>query len=125
MLTSRLALILPDLVAPNQAGFVKGRQAADVAMVLRSILAHASEHSTSGALVFLDQEKAYDRISHDYLSAVLDHFGFPQQLQHAFAATYANTSTYLLDDGLPVGPVSVACGVRQGDPLAPLLFNLA
>jgi hypothetical protein len=116
---------MPDLVAPNQAGFIKGRQAADVAQVLRSILAHAAEHHVDGALVFLDQEKAYDRISHDYLLAVLDCFGFPRQLQHAFAATYADTFTYLLDDGHPVGPVSVVCGVCQGDPLAPLLFNLA
>ena len=56
---------------------------------------------------------------------MLTQFGFPPLVQHAFAATYTNTSAFFLDDGHPVGPVSIACGVRQGDPLAPLLFNLA
>src|SRR6185295_1285813 len=55
MLTSRLALVIPDLVAPNQAGFIKGRQAADIAQVLRSILAYAADNPIDGALVFLDQ----------------------------------------------------------------------
>lgn len=94
-------------------------------MALRNVLGHAAEHSVDGGLLFLDQEKAYDRISHPYLSAVLSKFGFSPTLQHAFAATYSPTSAFFLDDGHPVGPVTVACGVRQGDPLAPLLFNLA
>ena len=138
MLASRLAHVLPDLVSPHQAGFVRDRNAADVAMALRNVLGHAAEAAApprgrarsrpapvEGALVFLDQEKAYDRISHPYLRAVLNKFGFPILVQHAFAATYTNTSAFFLDDGHPVGPVSVGCGVRQGDPLAPLLFNLA
>src|SRR6185369_6608051 len=54
----------------------------------------------------------------------LSRFGFPSSLQHAFAATFLHSSTYVLDDGSPVGPIAVGCGVRQGDPLAPLLFNL-
>src|SRR5689334_9314391 len=93
-------------------------------MVLKSILAHAAATSVSGALVFLDQKKAYDRVSHDYLFAVLSRFGFPPLLQHAFASTFLNSTTYILDDGQPLGPIPVGCGVRQGDPLAPLLFNL-
>ena len=124
MLTTRLAAIMPSLIDPAQAGFIKGRQAADVAMVLKTVLTHAHDHDVPGALVFLDQEKAYDRISYSYLFAVLSRFGFPSSLHHAFAATFHNSFTFLLDDGHPVGPIPVGCGVRQGDPLAPLLFNL-
>lgn len=76
-----LAAILPDLIASNQAGFIRDRQAADMAQVLQCILAHASSTPVSGALVFLDEEKAYDRVSHDYLFNVLDRFGFPPFLQ--------------------------------------------
>ena len=136
MLASRLASVLPYLVSPHQAGFVKDRNAADVAMAVRDLLGHFADEAAAsdsdsptppvdGALVFLDQEKAYDRISHPYLSAVLTKFGFSPLLQHAFAVTYTPTSAFFMDDGHPVGPVTVACGVRQGDPLAPLLFNLA
>jgi len=131
LLASRLASVLPTLVSSHQAGFTKDRNAADVAMAVRNVLGYAADEAVAtnrpvdGALVFLDQEKAYDRISHPYLSAVLTKFGFPPLVQHAFAVTYTNTSAFFMDDGHPVGPVSVACGVRQGDPLAPLLFNLA
>jgi hypothetical protein len=83
LLTSRLALVLPDLVARNQAGFVKGRQAADIAMAMRTVLGYAAEHPVDGGLILLDQEKAYDRISHPYLFSVLSSFGFPPLLQHA------------------------------------------
>ena len=124
LLATRLALILPDLIAPNQAGFIQGRQAADIAMVYKSVLGHASTTSVPGALVFLDQEKAYDHISHDDLFATLSHFGFPLSLQQVFAATFLHSSTYILDNDHPVGPIAVRCGVWQGDPLAPLLFNL-
>ena len=125
VLTSRLALFMPDLIAPNQAGFIKGRQTADIAQLLQSIMSHASFNPSGDAIVFLDQEKTYDRVSYDYLFAVLSRFGFPPLVQHAFAATFFNSSTCILDEGHPVGPVHVGCDVRQGDPLAPLLFNLA
>jgi len=57
---------MPDLIVPNQARFIKGRQAADIAQLLRSIMSYASSVPTGNAIVFLDQEKTYDRVSYDY-----------------------------------------------------------
>ena len=125
ILANRLALILPRLLHPDQSGFVRGRSAPDVAMTIKTVLAHAAEHQIDGALAFLDQEKAYDRVAHPYLLAVLERFGFPSSLARVFFNTSGPSHTFILDDGHPLPAVLVACGVRQGDPLAPLLFNLA
>jgi hypothetical protein len=113
------------LIHPDQAGFIRGRSAPDVAMTLKTVLAHAAEHSIDGALVFLDQEKAYDRVSHSYLETVLHTFGFPSSLASIFLNTSGPSDAYIMDDGQPLSPINIACGVHQGDPLAPLLFNLA
>jgi hypothetical protein len=125
ILANRLAMVLPRLLNPDQAGFVKGRSASDVALHLKTVLAHAATHTVEGALVFLDQEKAYDRVSHDYLFAVLQEFGFPPALARVFFNTSGPSHSFILDDGQPLPAVPISCGVRQGDPLAPLLFNLA
>src|SRR6185295_16928022 len=109
----------------DQAGFIKGRHAADNAMALRAVLSHAAVQNISGAIVFLDQEKAYDRLARPYLEQVLQHFGFPQQIITALAVSFKPTFAHILDDGQPLTGFYVNCGVRQGDPLAPLLFNLA
>ena len=124
-MAGRLAQVLPRLLHPDQAGFVRGRSAPDIALTVKSVLAHAAEYEVEGALVFLDQEKAYDRVSHDYLRAVLLKFGFPPSLAHIFANTSGPSHSFILDDGQPLPAIPISCGVRQGDPLAPLLYNLA
>ena len=125
ILANRLATVLPRLLHPDQAGFVKGRSAPDAALAVKAVLAHAATAHIDGALVFLDQEKAYDRVSHDYLLAVLQEFGFPSTLAHIYFNTSGPSHSFILDDGQPLPAVPISCGVRQGDPLAPLLFNLA
>ena len=73
----------------------------------------------------LDQEKAYDKIAHDYMWKVLSHCDFPPHFINTVQTLYAHTETVVIINGIRSSPFKVTRGVRQGDPLSCLLFNLA
>jgi hypothetical protein len=73
----------------------------------------------------LDQEKAYDRINHAYLLRVLQYMWFPPKFYNTIKALYTNAETVVMINGEISESFIVIRGVRQGDPLSCLLFNLA
>jgi hypothetical protein len=79
----------------------------------------------NGVLIALDQEKAYDRIKHDYLIKTLETFQLPQTFIKTIKALYKNAYTKIAINGVLSAPFQVTRGVRQGDPLSCLLFDLA
>lgn len=75
-------------------------------------------------LVALDQEKAYDRIDHTYLWEVLRAFSLLPPFISTVKVLYKNAETTVLVNQTESRPFPVRRGVRQGDPLSCLLFNL-
>jgi hypothetical protein len=59
----RLAKVVSILVNDAQAGFVPGRQILHQTDLVQLVLAHVEEENIEGAIVALDQEKAYVRMS--------------------------------------------------------------
>jgi hypothetical protein len=60
-----------DMVNNDQAGFIVGRSILDLIELSKTMIAYAEETSQNGAIIALDQEKAYDCIQHDYLFETL------------------------------------------------------
>ncbi|SGY77079.1 BQ5605_C005g03551 [Microbotryum silenes-dioicae] len=79
----------------------------------------------SGMLAVMDFEKAYDRLSHPYLDAVLCAVGLGPKARQWYRATYTNQSASIFLNGWLSATFDILSGVRQGDPLAPSLFVLA
>ena len=77
-----------------------------------------------GAVVALDQEKAYDKILHPYLWAVLGRFGFPPRFIGMIRSLYTGVRTKILINGELSRPIRIVRGVCQGNPLSCLLFDL-
>ncbi len=124
-LAVRLADIAPGVIHKAQAGFVPGRKIHNHTQLARLMMSWAEANETDGAIVALDQEKAYDKIAHDYLWRVLRKFGIPETFIGIVRSLYDKAMTSIMVNGILSKPYRIYRGVRQGDPLSCLLFDLA
>ena len=124
-LSLKLAAAVPKIIHQDQAGFVPGRHIYDHIWLSKLIINLAEIEEIDGAMVALDQEKAYDRIKHDYLWRVLQQYGIPNQFIQTVKTLYDTAYTSVYINGRGSTPFKVTRGVRQGDPLSCLLFDIA
>jgi hypothetical protein len=115
ILTKALALQLMDdiepMIHPDQAGFIPNRSITDQIRLASTILSYTEVTEENGAIVALDQEKAYDKVRHDYLWATLDKFNIPPIFTKTVKALYKHAHTCVTINGILSTPFHVTCGV--------------
>ncbi len=70
----------------------------------------------------LDFEKAFDRVSHQYLFKVLEKMGFPGRVLEWVGLLYRDITSRIIVNGKLTKAIKVRSGVRQGCPLSSLLY---
>ena len=125
VLATRLTSVAPEIIHQDQAGFMKGQKIEDQTELIKLMISACEVDELNGAIVSLDQEKAYDKISHDFLFRSLNKFGFPQHLIKTVQSLYRDAHTVVIINGEVSSPFRITRGVCQGDPLSCLLFNIA
>ena len=78
IMASRLKNILPYLVPENQGGFVKGRKIWDNVILVQEAIHSSMQNGDKGMVVKLDLANAFDRVNHNFLSQVMQRYGFAQ-----------------------------------------------
>ena len=92
---------------------------------VRDLIEHKEDTpGERGALLFLDWEKAYDRLERSFLEESMTFFGIPEGFIKQVRTIYNNTSAAIQFNGRISRFFEVSRGVRQGCPLSPLLYVL-
>ena len=113
------------LISHNHSGFVPGRYIANNELLTQIKLedAKSSQINTSefSLGLFLDQEKAYDRINLDYLHQVLNAYRFPSNVTTALIDILRKNVIEINVNGFYTVPVAKKRGLKQVDPISPIL----
>jgi len=125
VLAMRLADAVPEIIHKDQAGFMRGRHIEDHTDLANYMIHRCKLDDENGAIVFLDQEKAYDKILHPFIWESLKTFDFPDRFTNTVKTLYGTAYTTIIINGEKAEPFKVTRGVRQGDPMSCLLFNIA
>ncbi|XP_050225835.1 uncharacterized protein LOC126675263 [Mercurialis annua] len=125
VLANRLSPILPLLISDNQFGFIKGRNIHDCHMIASELIHLANRRKDQVFLIKLDFKKAFDSISWDFILKVMARMNFDATWINWISSFFSSSQLSVLVNGSPSKNFSMSRGVRQGDPISPMLFVLA
>jgi hypothetical protein len=122
-ITNRYAKIMNRLVSQCQSAFIRGRFILESVVNAHEVIHEIHSKKEQGLVLKIDYEKAYDKVNLDFLYEVLSARGFSVKFIQMIRQITQNGSV-----GVKVNEVEgefflTGKGLRQGDPLAPLLFN--
>ena len=121
----RMRKALDYFVSPNQLGFVPGRNISEASHLSQLVQGYLDETDGEGLLIALDWEKAFDRVSWDFLHDAYEALGFGHTFRNrAFmlANSYTPPTRCVKIAGVRGEPFEIHSGVPQGCPFAPLAF---
>ena len=100
IILNRLKFQAKDIIAEEQAGFMKGRSTVEQIFNLRSITEKYQEHQQELFHVFIDFKKAFDRVWHQALWATMHKYNINKTLIALIEELYdhATSSVYLDGD---------------------------
>ncbi|MCG8049147.1 MAG: reverse transcriptase domain-containing protein [Candidatus Thiodiazotropha endolucinida] len=124
VLATRLSKVIENVIHQDQTCSVKSRSIFDNVHLLRNIIDYVDQKDLPCIFLNLDQEKAFDRVSHEFLFAALERFGFSENFIRWVKILYHNISSSVIVNNYISGPFNIARGVRQGCSLSPLLYFL-
>jgi hypothetical protein len=122
-LVNRLTRVINSVILLNQTAFIQGRYILEGVNVLHEVMNSMHKNKKAGVLFKIDFEKAFDKIKWPFLVKTMEMKGFPTECINLIMKTVTSGKVGINVNG-EIGPYFCTHqGLRQGDPMSPLLFD--
>ena len=115
---------MEDIISASRNAFVRNRQILDLVIIANECLDSRLKTGLPGLLCKLDVEKAFDHVNWRFLMQLLEKGGFSAKWRQWIFFCISTVRFSILINGFPCGFFESSRGLRQSDPLSPLLFVL-
>jgi len=126
VLALRYGEVLDSVIDGTQTAFVPGRDIADNVLCHLEEVDYLAAVQQPGCMLFLDFEKAYDRLDRGWLSQSMACLGFPASaLRWVQLLLQGTEGRIMYNRGFKSRQFTIESGCAQGSPLSPLLYVIA
>ena len=125
VINQRLKLKISSLIKSNQIGFIPRKRITNNINIVKNILKFNSLNLINeGYIFFIDFRKAYDSISWDFMIKSLKRFPIDETFRKYITNCYRGAQSRILFGKYITNKINLRKGIRQGDNISPLIFNL-
>jgi len=122
-IANRVQAVIQEVVGRHQTGFITRRQIKHN-VIETYLVTKCRDKNAKRAIVLLDFEKAYDRVNRAWMLKVMEKLGFGPEIRRMVEVLHENAQIVVNINQALSKPIRVDSEVRQGCPLAPLLFAI-
>lgn len=124
LILKRIETYTTGRIGEYQAGFRPNRSTVDQIFTLSQILEKRIERNIPTHILFIDFKKSYDCLSRNSIWNAMQEIGVPKKLIRMTKECTNNSRNKVRVMGEESESFGVESGVKQGDGLSPLLFNI-
>jgi len=122
--TNRLTTIAQKIISPTQTAFLPGRNIMEGAVILHETIHELHSKKQDGIIFKIDFEKAYDKVKWNFLQQTLRMKGFCGKWC-SWVQQFTEGGNVNIKVNNQMGSYfQTKKGLRQGDPMSPILFNI-
>jgi hypothetical protein len=124
-LNNRLKKVTGFIFSRAQKGFTSDRHIQEVLLNVTEMISHCKKYDIPGAILSIDQAKAFDCISHKYMRQVYRFFGLgPNFIKLLETLGNNRTACIAFEDGSHSKHFDLKCGRAQGNTSSPTEYNM-